>query len=113
MFPSGTALISDNGGTAAVFGIDTALYPDDVVLSAAYWLTDRCNVHVAHVIDGRLTAEVRLKDGAGGQPLADACWEFSNALIDAALRKRVSAQTADIQEALLRRAFSESLPRTP
>lgn len=113
MFPTGTTLISNGSGTAAVFGIDTALYDVDVVLAAAYWLTDRCNIHVGSVIDGRVTAEIRLKDGTAGQALADVCGEFSNALIDAALRKRVSLQTADIQEALLRRAFAESLPRTP
>jgi len=111
MFPTGVGIIVDDRGHGAVLGIDPDLYPEDVVLNAAYLLTDRCHVHVGRGDGGALTAEIRLKDGSGGEALSQICGEFCNALIDAALRAMVTETTADIREALLKRAFSEMAPR--
>ncbi len=110
MFPIGAEVVVDDRGALAVIRIDDALHSEDVVLNAAYLLTDKCHVHVGR--DGRgVTAEIRLKDGSGGEALTKMCGEFCNALIDAALRARVNDATADIREALLRRAFGELVPR--
>lgn len=109
-FPSGAEIIVDERGSTALIQIDTDLYPQDIALKAAYWLTERCHVYV-HRQGELLVAEVRTKDGASGEPLTAACGEFCNALIDFAVRARVATETAGIQEALLRRAFLELVPR--
>ncbi len=102
--------VFDDRGVSASIGIDGALYDEDAALAAAYMLTDRC--HVAVDREGSvLTVTIRLKDGSGGEALKTACGDFGNALIDAALRARISDQTADIREALLKRAFGELAPR--
>lgn len=79
-------------------------------MKAAYWLSDRCHVDLRHDASGRLFAEIRTKDGTSIS-LDSACGEFCSALTDFALRARVSAETAEIQQALLSRAFTQLLPR--
>lgn len=107
--PSAAGIVVNDHGTTAVVALDPGLYPEDVALKAAYWLSDRCHIHFRPRIDGQLVAEVRVKDGAG-LDLTAACGEFCNALADAALRTRIAAETAGIQEALLQRAFVQLLP---
>lgn len=109
-FPTATRVSVDADGAVASVCIDPQLYSPDVALKAAYWLTDRGHIHIAHHPDGHLAADIRLKDGRAGEPLTQLCGEFCNALIDFALRERIATETADIQSALLQRAFIELLP---
>lgn len=99
-----------DGTSSAVIAIDCALYPEEAALKAVYWLTDRCHLHIWRPQDGSLAVELWPKDGAR-LSLQQACGEFCNALADAALRIRISAETAPIQEALLQRAFLQLMPR--
>ena len=110
-FPTSAGVAVDERGPSVLLTLDPGLYPEDVVLKAAYWLTDRCYVHVNRSSDGRLLAEIRAKDGEDASNLADISGEFCNALIDFAIRARVSEETKDIQEALLQRAFVELVPK--
>ena len=90
--------------------LDHGLYSEEVALQAAYWLTDQGHVHLTKNAVGKLVAEVRRKDGQGGEALAGLCGEFCNSLIDFALRARIAVETQDIQTALLQRAFVELVP---
>lgn len=101
----------DDSGPVARIEIDPDLYSEDVALRAAYWLGDRSHVHVAKDDNGRLVAEIRLKDGQDGAALTHLCGEFCNGLIDFALRARIASETQDIQAALLQRAFIELVPK--
>lgn len=112
-FPTATRVSVDADGAVASICIDPSLYSPEVALKAAYWLTDRGHIHIAHRPDGHLTADIRLKDGLDGEPLTQLCGEFCNALIDFALRERVAAESAIVQSALLQRAFIELLPSPP
>lgn len=103
-------VVLDDRGTSTLIEVDPLLYSEDVVLKAAYWLTDQCYVHVRRGEAGELFAEVRAKDGLGGASLERACGEFCNSLIDFAVRARVAAETSAVQEALLQRAFKELVP---
>lgn len=109
-FPIAAGISVDGDGAIASVSIDPSIYSPDVALKAAYWLTDRAHIHVAHRLDGHLAADIRLKDGRDGEPLTQLCGEFCNALIDFALRERIAAETASVQSALLQRAFIELLP---
>ena len=102
--------ITDRGVTALI-EIDSGLYSEDIALRAAYWLTDRGHIHLTRNAQNQLVAELRLKDGGDGAALTALCGEFCNGLIDFALRARIAAETQDIQEALLQRAFVELVPR--
>ncbi|WP_242442980.1 His-Xaa-Ser system protein HxsD [Magnetospirillum sp. 15-1] len=110
-FPSSSGVVVDERGAAAVIALDPGLYSEDVALKAAYWLTDRCHVHVGRSQEGGLVAEIRTKDGREGLELTAACGEFCNALVDFALRARIAEETRGTQEALLQRAFVQLLPR--
>ena len=110
-FPKGTRVSTDDRGAFALVEIDTTVYSDDVALRAAYWLSDRADVNLAKNEDGKLIAEVRLKNGSDGEPLHELCGEFCNELIDFALRARIASETQDVQAALLQRAFVSLVPK--
>ncbi|WP_127079663.1 His-Xaa-Ser system protein HxsD [Rhodomicrobium lacus] len=110
-FPKGTAVEFDERGCVSTIVLDPRLYSEGVALKAAYWLTDRCHVHLRRNAEGHLLADIRLKDGGAGLELTAACGDYCNALVDFALRERVAADTQAIQEALLQRAFLQALPR--
>jgi len=111
-FPTSAGVVIDERGPSVLLTIDPGLYPEDVVLKAAYWLTDRCYVHVDRLPGGQIRAEIRPKDDENSPDLPDVSGEFCNALIDFAVRAQVSEETKDIQEALVQRAFVELVPKT-
>lgn len=110
-FPESAGVIVDQRGTTVLITIDPTLYSEDVALRAAYWLADRCHVHIGKTNGGTITAEIRTKDGCDGPELTAACGEFCNSLVDFTLRARVAHETQDIQRALVQRAFNELLPQ--
>lgn len=109
-FPNGVGIEVDERGTTAIIKIDSHLYSKDVAIKAAYWLADRCYVHIRRAARGGFVAEIRTKDGKSGDALTAACGEFCNSLIDFALRTSVADQTRNIHEAMLQRAFTELIP---
>lgn len=110
-FPAAARVVTNDHGAVALIEIDLALYSEDVALKAAYWLTDKYYVHVRRAEAEKLIAEVRAKDGADGTALIEACGEFCNSLIDFAVRAKIVAETKEIQQALLQRAFVELVPK--
>ena len=109
-FPTIAGVSLDVRGALARFEIDCSLFSEDVALRAAYWLADRGYVYLSRD-DSRLFAEIRCKDGQGGEPLTSLCGEFCNGLVDFSLRARIAAESEDIQSALLQRAFVELIPK--
>lgn len=95
----------------AVIEIDALTFPKDAALKAAYSMSDRCTVRLLTIPSGNLAAEIRRKDGDAHTSLDTLSCEFETTLLDFALRIRVADETREIQSALLKRAFSEALPK--
>lgn len=110
-FPTSVRPVVNEDGTSVLIDVDERLYPEEVVLKAAYWMTDRMYVHLSRSPEGRLVVELRAKNDADAGTIQRYCGEFCNSLIDFAIRVRVSADTEDIQEALLKRAFLGLVPK--
>jgi His-Xaa-Ser system protein HxsD len=110
--PDGLAEIAPGDLSEKVFfRIDLNIYSKEAAIQAAYWMTDRCHVHFAAEPDGVLVAAIVPRSRDGSAAPAELRGDFENALIDCALRIRIAAETRDLQQALLRRAFSEALPK--
>jgi His-Xaa-Ser system protein HxsD len=108
--PPGIATAFDDLGAAATLAVDLGVYTLEAVLKTAYWHTDRffLYLHRDDCAPQRVLVEMRGKDGAPGRDvLVAACGEFANALLDQTVRQRVLAETRDVRDALLRKAFGE------
>lgn len=100
----------EDGSISTIIRIDCDLFPDEVVEKAAYWITGICDVHLSRPCPGEILAGLRLKTGGTVAEFEQSCLDFRQALLDFAVRARVAAETKDIHEALLRRAFIEMAP---
>lgn len=100
---------ADALGSFALMRVDARIYPPHVVMKAAYWLTDRCYLHLSMCDENTVAAELRERDGKPCDVKA-LCGELSNKLIDFAVRERVDRETQGIREQLLRKAFWEGIP---
>ncbi len=109
--PEGVGIVIDDAASGAQIAVDTRLFSEDVALRAAYWLSERGYIHFSRRDEETLVAEIKLKDGCDRLALTALCGDFCNGLIDFALRARISAETQDIQAALLQRAFVELVPK--
>jgi His-Xaa-Ser system protein HxsD len=100
---------TDALGGVALLTVDTSVYSQIAVFKTAYWYTDRCflflnkpsaSSHSIHI-------EIRSKSSASKEELILICREFANNLIDQQVRQQVIAETGNIRDELIRKAFSE------
>ncbi len=96
---------------SALIEIDVSIYPRPAALKAAYWITDRCHVRLVTTPEGKLFAEICTKDGRSDATPIEIRKDFENALVDFTLRERIASETREIHEALIKRAFVESMPK--
>lgn len=101
-------LESDALGDLGTVTVDPALYTEQAVFRAAYWLTDRHYVFLDRE-GGRIRVEIRNKPGTSAD-LQLACADFCNALVDFRLRDIVAKETGGIREALVKHAFLQGVP---
>ena len=99
----------DEFGVYAQLGIDTNLFSETAILKTAYWFTDQYFLFFPENSSPSIfNVEVRPKDGGGKDSLLTACGEFSNRLLDQELRQRVIAETGEVRNTLVRKAFFEA-----
>lgn len=111
--------MSDNGLTTVVderrvrFEISEDIYDLDAILGAAYLFVDRCYVWLDRVADRRVLVALRTREAADEASLEALAGEFSNELLNQALRKRVGEANGKLREFILARAlFAADGPST-
>lgn len=111
--------MSDNALTTQVderrvrFEISEDIYDLDAILGAAYLFVDRCYVWLDRVADRRVLVALRTRDAADDATLQALAGEFSNELLNQALRKRVGEANGKLREFILARAlFAADGPST-
>lgn len=105
----------DEFGIYALLGIDTNLFSETAILKTAYWFTDKYFLFFSENGNSSiLNVEIRPKNDESKSRLLEACGEFSNRLLDYELRQRVIAETCEIRNTLVKKAFFEAkLPLPP
>lgn len=88
----------------ASIAVDLNVYALEVVLRACHAFTRDCYVFAHDADDGKVVVDFASKEGASLRELAG---EFSNALLDHALRLQIAAETQAIRELLVAQAFCE------
>lgn len=105
-----TTIREDGLGVFSILSISLNVYDIPTVLRTAYWFTDRVYMQVRKKENSPDILEVlfRPKDPEAGLPdgIAE---EFCNALIDQSVRDLVQRETQEIQNVIVKRAFSEAL----
>lgn len=103
----------DEERTTAKLAIDKKVYSKSAVLNACYWFhRDLYFQIVDRGDDLHLFVSARVKNATLSQPKVKQIneWlpEVFNALIDAQLREQIQAETAQIRELIIAKAFAES-----
>jgi His-Xaa-Ser system protein HxsD len=99
------------GDRRVSFEIDESIYPLDTIQGAAYLFLDRCYVFLDRPADRRVAVVLRTKGDADTATLEALGGEFSNELLNQALRKAVGANNAKLREFILAKAlFSVDAP---
>jgi His-Xaa-Ser system protein HxsD len=94
--------------------LDPRIYSREAILKACYWSSGVAFVHVPEASDGRLAIRIELKKRlptlSNTKPilLQDFVKEFCNSLLDFELRRQVEAETSQVRQLILAKAFSES-----
>jgi His-Xaa-Ser system protein HxsD len=100
--------------TDAVLHLDSRIYTREAIIRTCYSYTNVAFLHCPESSDGRLHVHVTLKQTTptleSPRPLTlpDFVREFCNSLLDFELRRQVEAETGQIRQLVLAKAFSES-----
>ena len=90
---------------AVAFVISEDLYALDVIQGAAYLFIDRCYVWMERPADRAVRVVLRTKNSAAAEELEALAGEFSNELLNQALRKRIGETNGKLREFVMARAF--------
>lgn len=105
----------DSLGGYASLCIDGRAFSDTAILKTAYWFTDKFYLYLSCGQDNPVFfyVEIRLKEECPNskEALEVACREFSNLLIDQAVRQKILNETSNIRDILVQKAFFEGKPR--
>ena len=96
-------------GGGACLRLDPSIYPVDLVMRTAYWFTDRVYIYLAWKTPDKGTLSVSFRQKHDEVELNTLAWEFLNSLLDQAVRRQVEAETHEIREIVIKKAFSEAL----
>lgn len=95
------------------FSVDETIYDLDVVMGAAYLFLDRCYVFLDREADQRISVVLRTREATNDEALMTMAGNFSNELLNQALRKQVGEANAKVREFIMARAlFSAEGPST-
>ena len=95
------------------FSVDETIYDLDVVMGAAYLFLDRCYVFLDREADQRVAVVLRSREASTEEALFTMAGNFSNELLNQALRKQVGESNAKLREFIMARAlFSAEGPST-
>jgi len=100
---------TDSLGALACFTVDTSIYNNTTVFKTAYWYTERCYVSLSRSLDSphRIQIEIRPKSTMSNEQLIALCRDFANNLIDQQVRQEVIAESGNVRDALIKKAFFE------
>jgi len=91
----------------AEVALERNLYPLDVIYGAAYVLIDRAYLLLdRRASDGRITVRIESRDGADESALRALVGEFSNELLNQALRRKITRQNKVELEAIVTQALA-------
>jgi His-Xaa-Ser system protein HxsD len=94
--------------------LDRHIYCREALLRACYWGTNSAYIHIPESPDDRLVVRIKLKHSSptleNPKPISirEFVGEFCNALLDFELRRQVEAETAELRQLILAKAFSEA-----
>ena len=100
---------TDSLGAVACLNINTSVYNKTAVFKTAYWYTERCYLFLSRPLDlpDTIQVEIRPKSAITKEELIAMCREFGNNLIDQQVRQEVIAETGNVRDALIKKAFFE------
>ena len=102
----------DELGALARVRIDPSVYSQTAIFKTAYWYTDTCFLFLSRLKNGEIIEiEVRPKSKVRRDALVRLTREFCNCLIDQQVRQTVIAETGEIRDVLIRKAFFEGKMR--
>ncbi|MBP3438509.1 MAG: His-Xaa-Ser system protein HxsD [Sutterella sp.] len=102
----------DFGGYRRII-FDTSLYPMPVVLKTLYWFTDRYYIQLSWENESRRQLSITFRSKNSSEDVSEeVVGEFCNALIDQSVRYLVQKETQTVRDIIVKRAFSEALPRS-
>lgn len=100
----------DELGKFTAVDIDTSIYSMRVLLKTAYWFTDAFYLLITWVDKQQHLARVVFRSKDLLTPIPSTLpAEFSNCLLDYAVREVVGVETNSIKNVLVKKAFSEAL----
>jgi len=79
------------------------IYSKDAILATAYKFTDQVFIDVSDEPEGSFIIHFRNK---GNNPLEQVVGEFSNKLIDQQLREKISKDTRELRDVVIKKAFA-------
>jgi His-Xaa-Ser system protein HxsD len=101
---------TDDLGNVASLTIQTSIYSKIAIFKTAYWFTDRWYLFLSKPPPGAedtVQVEIRSKSSASKDELIVMCREFANNLIDQQIRQEVIAETGNVRDSLIKKAFFE------
>jgi His-Xaa-Ser system protein HxsD len=100
---------TDSLGAVACLNVNTSVYSKTAVFKTAYWYTERCFLFLSRPLDlsDTIQVEIRPKSSITKDELIVMCREFANNLIDQQVRQEVIAETGNVRDALIKKAFFE------
>jgi His-Xaa-Ser system protein HxsD len=96
----------ERGDECLTVDVSTALYPREALMRACYVFTDRCYLFLQP--EGSNCVRVRFRKRRQSTDLVRIVGEFSNELLNQALRHSIAAETRTIRELIVTQAFAEA-----
>ena len=91
---------------SVVFNVDESVFSLDAVYGTAYLFVDRCWVFLTRPADGIVGVNLKSKSDETTEAELDAiAGEFSNELLNQAIRVQLGESTATLREYMMARAF--------
>lgn len=110
---SDNALQADVSERRVRFTIDESLYALDVIMGAAYLFIDKAYVFLDRAADRQVVVALRSRGPASEEELEALAGNFSNELLNQALRKQIGESNGRLREYILARAlFAAEGPST-
>jgi len=85
--------------------VDTRIYPVITVLKTAYWFTGRCFVHLQFQNEQTIAVRLKMKPNF---PIQELAGEFTNHLLDQALRESLGKETKAFRNLIIAHALSNT-----
>ncbi len=111
---SGVQTGEDELGVYVRIGIDPNIFSEVAILKTSYWFTDHFYLFLGMRREsGLMEVEFRQKEMGSLDNLKSACGDFWNRLLDQEVRQQVTAETREVRDTLIKKAFFEAKSPLP